>query len=122
MDQLPVVSSAEAVAEAMLRLRSLVLRLEKEEISTVDLKSNLQYAAGVLESLKDDQSRYIDVFSFLLDFLNPFDVLQKKKKIIIVWMIVLVLVPCKYHYTVFFMWHLDTADNIYRAVHFTQYQ
>ncbi|XP_071791958.1 dual specificity calcium/calmodulin-dependent 3',5'-cyclic nucleotide phosphodiesterase 1A-like isoform X2 [Asterias amurensis] len=57
MDELPAISSAEAVAEAMLRLRSLVLRLEREEISTTDLKSNLQYAAGVLENLKDDQNR-----------------------------------------------------------------
>lgn len=57
MDELPAISSAEAVAEAMLRLRSLVLRLEKEDISKTDLKSNLQYAAGVLEVLKDDQNR-----------------------------------------------------------------
>ncbi|XP_038049032.1 calcium/calmodulin-dependent 3',5'-cyclic nucleotide phosphodiesterase 1A-like isoform X2 [Patiria miniata] len=57
MEELPVPTSAEAVAEAMLRLRSLVLRLEKEEISKDDLRNNLQYAVNVLEVLKVDQNR-----------------------------------------------------------------
>ncbi|XP_022111767.1 calcium/calmodulin-dependent 3',5'-cyclic nucleotide phosphodiesterase 1A-like isoform X3 [Acanthaster planci] len=57
MDELPVPTSAEAVAEAMLRLRSLVLRLDKEEISKDDLRNNLQYAVNVLEVLKVDQNR-----------------------------------------------------------------
>ncbi|XP_072034774.1 dual specificity calcium/calmodulin-dependent 3',5'-cyclic nucleotide phosphodiesterase 1A-like isoform X2 [Amphiura filiformis] len=52
VDKLPVSSSAEAVEEAALRLRSLVLRLEKDDISQTDIRNNLKFAATVLDNFK----------------------------------------------------------------------
>lgn len=59
IDKLPASTSAEAVAEAALRLRSLVLRLEKDDLSQADIKNNLKYAANVLDNFDKtaDQKR-----------------------------------------------------------------
>lgn len=59
VEKLPASSSAEAVAEAALRLRSLVLRLEKDDLSQADIKNNLKYAASVLDNFNKttDQKR-----------------------------------------------------------------
>ena len=57
VDKVPASTSAEAVAEAALRLRSLVLRLEKDDLSQTDIKNNLQYAASVLDNFKSADSK-----------------------------------------------------------------
>ena len=56
-DKLPASTSAEAVAEAALRLRSLVLRLEKDDLSQTDIKDNLKFAACVLDNFKTGDSK-----------------------------------------------------------------
>lgn len=56
-ENMPSVSTTEGAAEAAMRLRSLVLRLDKETITTKDLKENLEYAVAVLDAIRKDESR-----------------------------------------------------------------
>ncbi|XP_071823006.1 dual specificity calcium/calmodulin-dependent 3',5'-cyclic nucleotide phosphodiesterase 1A-like isoform X3 [Apostichopus japonicus] len=57
-ENMPSVSTTEGAAEAAMRLRSLVLRLDKETITTKDLKENLEYAVAVLDAIRKDESRF----------------------------------------------------------------
>lgn len=56
-ESMPPATSPQGAVLAALRLRSLVLRLEREEISKKYLKENLEYAASVLDTLKQDEAR-----------------------------------------------------------------
>nr|XP_054767485.1 dual specificity calcium/calmodulin-dependent 3',5'-cyclic nucleotide phosphodiesterase 1C-like [Lytechinus pictus] len=57
-ETMPPATSPQGAVLAALRLRSLVLRLEREEVSKKYLKENLEYAASVLDTLKQDETRY----------------------------------------------------------------
>ena len=54
---MPPVTSPQGAMIAALRLRSLVVRLEKEEFSRKSLKENLEYAASVLDTLRQEEIR-----------------------------------------------------------------
>ncbi|XP_050388332.1 dual specificity calcium/calmodulin-dependent 3',5'-cyclic nucleotide phosphodiesterase 1A isoform X4 [Patella vulgata] len=56
-DKLPPVDSPEASHICSLRLRHLIRRLEKDEVSKEDLKKNLEYASSVLETIYIDETR-----------------------------------------------------------------
>lgn len=56
-ENMPSVSTIEGAAEAAMRLRSLVLRLDKETVSNKDLKENLEYAVAVLDAVRRDETR-----------------------------------------------------------------
>ncbi|XP_048238435.1 calcium/calmodulin-dependent 3',5'-cyclic nucleotide phosphodiesterase 1A-like isoform X5 [Haliotis rufescens] len=57
VDKLPGVDAPEASHACSVRLRQLVRRLEKDDLSKEDLKNNLEYAASVLESVYIDETR-----------------------------------------------------------------
>ncbi|XP_071499528.1 dual specificity calcium/calmodulin-dependent 3',5'-cyclic nucleotide phosphodiesterase 1A-like [Diadema antillarum] len=57
-ESMPSATSPEGAVIAALRLRSLVLRLEKDDVSKKYLKDNLEYAASVLDALRQDELRY----------------------------------------------------------------
>ncbi|XP_048238437.1 calcium/calmodulin-dependent 3',5'-cyclic nucleotide phosphodiesterase 1A-like isoform X7 [Haliotis rufescens] len=56
VDKLPGVDAPEASHACSVRLRQLVRRLEKDDLSKEDLKNNLEYAASVLESVYIDET------------------------------------------------------------------
>ncbi|KAJ8019550.1 Calcium/calmodulin-dependent 3',5'-cyclic nucleotide phosphodiesterase 1C [Holothuria leucospilota] len=57
-ENMPSVSTIEGAAEAAMRLRSLVLRLDKETVTNKDLKENLEYAVAVLDAVRRDETRF----------------------------------------------------------------
>ncbi|XP_045570288.1 calcium/calmodulin-dependent 3',5'-cyclic nucleotide phosphodiesterase 1A [Salmo salar] len=56
-DELPASNGPEATEKTAIRLRCLVKQLERGEVSLVDLKKNLEYAATVLESVNIEKTR-----------------------------------------------------------------
>ncbi|XP_036822925.1 calcium/calmodulin-dependent 3',5'-cyclic nucleotide phosphodiesterase 1A-like [Oncorhynchus mykiss] len=56
-DELPASNGPEATEKTAIRLRCLLKQLERGEVSLVDLKKNLEYAATVLESVYIEKTR-----------------------------------------------------------------
>uniref|UniRef100_A0A8C2JCL7 Phosphodiesterase n=1 Tax=Cyprinus carpio TaxID=7962 RepID=A0A8C2JCL7_CYPCA len=56
-DELPSTDVPEATEKTAVRLRCLIKQLERGEVSLVDLKKNLEYAATVLESVYIEETR-----------------------------------------------------------------
>ncbi|XP_029582517.1 calcium/calmodulin-dependent 3',5'-cyclic nucleotide phosphodiesterase 1C-like [Salmo trutta] len=56
-DELPASNGPEATEKTAIRLRCLLKLLERGEVSLVDLKKNLEYAATVLESVYIEKTR-----------------------------------------------------------------
>ncbi|XP_060724543.1 dual specificity calcium/calmodulin-dependent 3',5'-cyclic nucleotide phosphodiesterase 1A isoform X1 [Tachysurus vachellii] len=56
-EEFPSVDSPDATEKAAIRLRCLVKQLERGEVSLIDLKKNLEYAASVLESVYIEETR-----------------------------------------------------------------
>ncbi|XP_041373982.1 calcium/calmodulin-dependent 3',5'-cyclic nucleotide phosphodiesterase 1A-like isoform X2 [Gigantopelta aegis] len=57
VDKLPPIDTPEASHCCSVRLRQILRRIEKEEISKEDMKNNLEYAASLLENLYIDETR-----------------------------------------------------------------
>ncbi|KAM9426939.1 dual specificity calcium/calmodulin-dependent 3',5'-cyclic nucleotide phosphodiesterase 1A-like [Salvelinus alpinus] len=56
-DELPASNGPDATEKTAIRLRCLLKQLERGEVSLVDLKKNLEYAATVLESVYIEKTR-----------------------------------------------------------------
>ncbi|XP_063412455.1 dual specificity calcium/calmodulin-dependent 3',5'-cyclic nucleotide phosphodiesterase 1A-like isoform X3 [Mytilus trossulus] len=57
VDKLPPTDTPDASHVCSIRLRNLIRRLQKEDISKEDLQRNLEYAASVLETVYIDETR-----------------------------------------------------------------
>lgn len=57
VDKLPPTDTPDASHVCSIRLRNLIRRLQKEDISKEDLQKNLEYAASVLETVYIDETR-----------------------------------------------------------------